>query len=190
VRPVVFAHGLEGSPQGTKATYLRQELGAVAPWLGELGLAGQVETLAAAVGDRGPAVVVGSSLGGLAALGLAARRPGLIAHLILLAPAVGMARRAALRPEVEQRRPGLFDESRVFSELAVPAVIPATVVHGLADDVILLADVLELVRRSPSAKLILVHDDHPLHRSGDLIVALARRAAEGRDPLPGGRSGR
>jgi pimeloyl-ACP methyl ester carboxylesterase len=183
VHPVVFAHGLEGSPQGTKAVFLREELGAVSPWLGELSLAGQVEALAAAIGDRGPAVLVGSSLGGLAALGLAAARPESLVHLVLLAPAVGMARRAELRPEVEQRRPGLFDESREFSSLAVPAHLPATVVHGLDDDVIRLADVLDLVRRSPSARMILVHDDHPLHASRDLILALVRRAALDRDPL-------
>jgi pimeloyl-ACP methyl ester carboxylesterase len=174
---------MEGSPQGTKATLLREELGAVSPWLGELGLTGQVEALAEAIGDGGPAVVVGSSLGGLAALGLAASRPELIAHLVLLAPAVGMARRAELRPEVEQRRPGLFDESRELSSLAVPPGLPATVVHGLEDDVILLDDVLELVQRSPSASLILVHDDHPLHGSRELVLELVRRAAEGRDPL-------
>lgn len=185
MRTVVFAHGLEGSPDGTKATYLRRELGAVSPWLGELDLAGQVEALVAAIGDRGPAVVVGSSLGGLAALGLAASRPELISQLVLLAPAVGMARRAELHPEVEQRRPGLFDESRRFSELAVPAAVRATVIHGLEDDAIRLDDVLDLVRRSPSARLILVHDDHPLHGSRELILAAVRRAAEDRDPLPG-----
>jgi len=186
VLPVVFAHGMEGSPQGTKAAFLREELGAVSPWLGELGLAGQVEALGLAIGGQGPAVLVGSSLGGLSALGLAASRSELIAHLVLLAPAVGMARRAELRPEVEQRRPGLFDESREFSELAVPASLPATIVHGLEDDVIRLEDVLDLAARSPSAGLILVHDDHPLHGSRELITALVRRAAQGRDPLAGG----
>jgi len=186
VRLVVFAHGMEGSPQGTKATFLRQVLEATSPWLGELGLADQVDALADAIGDRGPAVVVGSSLGGLAALGLATSRPELIAHLVLLAPAVGMAHRAELRPEVEQLRPGLFDESIEFSGLAVPEGLPATILHGLEDDVILLSDVLQLAQRSPSSRLILVHDDHPLHGSRDLILALVRRAAEGRDPLPGG----
>jgi pimeloyl-ACP methyl ester carboxylesterase len=178
---------MEGSPQGTKATFLREELGAVSPWLGELGLIAQVEALTEAIGDDGPAVVVGSSLGGLSALGLAVSHAELIAHLVLLAPAVGMARRAELRPEVERLRPGLFDESREFSGLAVPPQLPATVVHGLEDDVVLLGDVLELVQRSPSARLILVHDDHPLRGSRDLILELVRCASQGRDPLVCGR---
>ena len=56
-------------------------------------------------------------------------------------------------------------------------------IHGLEDDVIRLDDVLDLVRRSPAARLILIHDDHPLSRSRELILAAVRRAAEGRDPL-------
>jgi pimeloyl-ACP methyl ester carboxylesterase len=185
VRRIVFAHGLEGSPDGTKATYLRRSLGAHSPWLGELGLDGQVRILIEALSNGEPAVLVGSSLGALAALGVVATRQDLVSHLLLLAPAVGMARRAELRPEVEERRPGLFDEARRYSTLAVPPDIPATVIHGLGDDVIRLEDVLDLARRSPSARLILVHDDHPLHGSRGLILGATRRAALGRDPLPG-----
>jgi pimeloyl-ACP methyl ester carboxylesterase len=185
VRRIVFAHGLEGSPDGTKATYLRQELGAVSPWLGELGLDGQVRELTETVSNGEPAVLVGSSLGALSALGLVASRPDLVSHLVLLAPAVGVARKDELRNEIEERRPGLFDEVRRYSTLAVPPDLPATVIHGLKDDVIRLDDVLELARRSPSARLILVHDDHPLHGSKDLILQVVRRVANDLDPLIG-----
>ena len=182
--PVFFAHGMESSPQGTKAVYLREAFGAVSPWLGELGLPGQVDALAAAIGDRGPTVLVGSSLGGLAALGLAVERPGLLTHLVLLAPAVGMERHAPDHPEAEQQRPGIFEQGRRFGALAIPGEVPATVIHGLGDEVIRTADVLALVERSPSARLLLVHDDHSLHGSGELIRAVVSRAARGIDPLP------
>ena len=168
---IVFAHGMEGSPRGTKATYLRQKLGAVAPWLGELDLDGQVDRLAEEIGGGPPAVVVGSSLGGLAVLGLAVREPHLVSRLVLLAPAVGMDRFEGMDPAAEERRPGLFAQSRKYSALAIPPQIPATVIHGLEDDVIRLEDVLGLVRRSPSARLIAVHDDHALRGSRELILS-------------------
>lgn len=170
---IVFAHGMEGSPAGTKATYLREQLGAVTPWLGEMGLDEQVEELARAVTAIGPTVVVGSSLGGLAALGLCASRPELVSHLVLLAPAVGMHRFEGIHHEVEDRRPGLLARSRHFSGLSVPSQVPATVIHGMEDEVILTPDVISLVERSPSASLILVHDDHSLGKSRDLILSVA-----------------
>ena len=179
--PIVFAHGMEGSPRGTKARYLGAELGAVTPDLGALGLAGQVDELARTVEGFAArrAVVIGSSLGALGALGLAARRPELLSHLVLLAPAVRVAVPADRAAEIEHRRPGLVAEMAAFSELLVPPAIPATVIHGLADDVVDAHQVVELVRRSPSAQLLLVHDDHPLSGSRELILAAARRAAGG-----------
>jgi hypothetical protein len=173
---LVFAHGLEGSPDGTKATWLREEFGAVAPWLGGSGLDDQVRLLAAVVGGDGPAAVVGSSLGGLAVLGLACRHPELVHRLVLLAPAVGTARLLSALPEVEARRPGLAAEVERFSTLAVPETIPAAIVLGTRDEVVRLEDVLALHARSPSARLILVHDDHALSGSRELICSLAREA--------------
>jgi alpha-beta hydrolase superfamily lysophospholipase len=173
---LVFAHGLEGSPDGAKATYLRETLGAVAPWLGASGLDEQVRVLAEAAGDDGPAVVIGSSLGGLAALGLACRQPALVGRLILLAPAVGTARLLAAHPEAEARRPGLAAAVTRFSELAVPGSVPATIVFGIRDGLIRLEDVLALHARSPSARLIVVHDDHALTGSREPILSLAREA--------------
>ncbi|MFO8073447.1 MAG: hypothetical protein R6V85_16405 [Polyangia bacterium] len=174
---IVHAHGLEGSPRGVKATYLRERLGAVAPWLGELDLDGQVEALRGAIGEESSAVAIGSSLGALAALGLADRFPELVGRLILLAPAVGGHRLAADHPEVEAQRPGLVEQWERYSGLSVPEGIPCEIIHGLHDDLIRLDDVLDLVRRSPTASLLLVHDDHALTASRDLILATAARAA-------------
>lgn len=179
---VIFAHGLKSSPKGTKAIYLRQELGAVAPALFELSPHAQAKKLGTLLGHE-PAVLVGSSLGGLAALeaaNLFARR---VSHLVLLAPAVGTGRHEEAFVEDEQTRPGLRREVVEIGGLAVPKDVPATIIHGVEDDVVDTNDVLDLFRRSPSARLILVHDDHPLTRSKDLILSVVRRAAAGPDRL-------
>lgn len=176
---IIFAHGLEGSPDGTKATYLRDKLGVVTPWLGEFNLNEQVAALAEEIPRGYDAVVVGSSLGGLAALGFAVRHAKRIRHLVLLAPAVGMHRNSSVSPEVELKRPGLFEQSATFGALSVPPSIKTTVIHGLKDDVIDREDVIALVQRSPSATLLLVHDDHSLSQSRELILSVVERAARG-----------
>jgi len=177
VKKVVFAHGLEGSPQGTKAMYLRERFDAIAPWLGELDLPGQVEALQKALPTAGTAVVVGSSLGGLAALGLANRCPDRIHHLVLLAPAVGMERHKDEHPDVEAKRPGLFDQAGRFSTLSVPPGLPCTIIHGMEDSMVRFEEVLALAKRSPSSWLILVHDDHPLLNAKDLICSVVEQEA-------------
>lgn len=182
--PVVFAHGMESSPGGTKATYLGEQLGAVTPDLSTLGLADQVAELARALERLGPpGVVVGSSLGGLTALGLAARHPALLARLVLLAPAVNVRIPPDRAREIDARRPGLVAEMARFSELSIPPAIPTVVIHGLADDVVETARVLDLVQRSPAARLLLVHDDHPLTNSRELILSVTAASARGDDPL-------
>ncbi len=177
---VVFAHGLEGSPDGTKAVYLRDELGAVTPWLGEFNLDEQVGALEEEIPQGSDAVIVGSSLGGLAALGFAVRHADRIRHMVLLAPAVGMHRYASISPEVEQKRPGLFEQSKKFGALSIPPSIRTTVIHGLQDIVIDKEDVIALVKRSPSATLLLVHDDHTLSGSRELILNVVERAVSGK----------
>ena len=183
--PVVFAHGLEGSPDGTKGTYLRELFGAIVPELGQLDIMGQVDALEDVLPLSSPSVVVGSSCGGLAALGLANRCPDRIAHLVLLAPAIGMERHRDENPEVEKRRPGIFDQAAGFSILSIPPSMRATVIHGNRDPLVARDDVLELVKRSPSAGMVLVDDDHSLLSSKDIIISFVKRAAAGEDLLSG-----
>ncbi len=182
MKKIIFAHGMEGSPKGAKGTYMRERLGVAAPWLGELDLQGQVEALFAVLPPDDQAVVVGSSLGGLAAFGLANRCPERLRHLVLLAPAVGMERHKGEHPEIEAARPGLFDQAASFSTLAVPGTVPCTIIHGMEDEAIRLEDVVALARRSPSATLILVHDDHALIKTKGLILETLLRAADDSTP--------
>jgi len=98
---IVYLHGFASSPASTKASFFRSRLR-------ELGLELQVPDLAPdfrratitsqlAVAEplveRGPTVLLGSSLGGYLAAILAERHPGNVAGLVLFAPAFGFAGR-------------------------------------------------------------------------------------------------
>src|SRR5687768_2183319 len=87
---VIFAHGLEGRPDGTKATALRAAgLDVVAPDGRGLPLAARIAQLEDEVLRHPGAILVGSSYGGLAALAVAASgRP--IDGLVLFAPALSL----------------------------------------------------------------------------------------------------
>ena len=183
MHPVIFAHGLESSPEGTKATYLNERFGAVSPHLRKLDLDGQIDTLVALLKENRNTVLVGSSLGALAAIGAANRVPETIAHLLLLAPAVGVEHRAEIFKEAVKDRPGIFEQAIRLARNRVPETIPCTIVHGLADDVVPWNDVVQLALRSPSARLVLVHDGHQLGQSADLILSAVEMAAGSRDPL-------
>jgi len=182
---VIFAHGMESSPEGTKATYLKEKFNAIVPWLGELNMMQQIDSLRRAILPDDTAVVVGSSLGALAAIGLALESPGRIHHLVLLAPAVGFERHEKDREEIEARRPGLFEQCVSLSARPVPRKVITTIIHGMEDEVIELDDVINLSRRSKSARLILVHDDHSLHKSRDLILSVVEKVIKGSDILAG-----
>jgi alpha-beta hydrolase superfamily lysophospholipase len=183
MRKIVFAHGLMSSPKGTKATYLKERLGAVAPALSHLGLKAQMDALESALLDEADSVLVGSSLGGLAGLGLANRSPNLIGHLVLLAPAVSVRRRENAFEEEERTRPGLYNEAVQLAKLSIPTSVPATIVQGMEDDVVLFEDVVALAARSGSSRLILIHDDHQLTNSKELILSVVGRAAVAGDPI-------
>jgi pimeloyl-ACP methyl ester carboxylesterase len=179
MRKVVFAHGLASSPDGTKAVYLRERFGATAPALFHLGLGAQVDALEAELSSGEAAVLVGSSLGALAGLGVANRQPRLVSHLVLLAPAVSIRRHEDAFRDAERDRPGLFAEAVELAKLSVPPEVPATIIQGFEDDVALFEDAAALAARSPSSRLVLVHDDHQLTGSKELILSVVGRAASG-----------
>src|SRR5688500_4349980 len=96
---VIFAHGLEGRPDGTKATALRAAgLDLVAPDGRGLPLAARIAQIEDAVSNHPGSVLVGSSYGGLAALVVAdAGRP--IRAVVLCAPALTRHEPAIAHPE-------------------------------------------------------------------------------------------
>ena len=113
---LLFIHGLAGSGQGFKSTYLR----GLYPDLFTPDFPGefwermaQLETL---IGDSTGWTLIGSSMGGLMAAVYACTHPDQIDRLALLAPAL---------PYIDLNKTPL-----------PPATIPVTVVHGAQDDII------------------------------------------------------
>jgi pimeloyl-ACP methyl ester carboxylesterase len=93
---VLFAHGFEGTPEGSKPSYMTDELGweVVTPVMSELGwtIEQETEVLLRLIDDSGPFdIVAGSSMGGLAAANASALRPDADFTLLLIAPAFGLA---------------------------------------------------------------------------------------------------
>ena len=76
---VLFAHGFEGSPTGSKPTYMREAFGwkVTAPKMSELGwsIASQTDVLIKHLDEGEYDLVVGSSMGGLAAANASSMRP-------------------------------------------------------------------------------------------------------------------
>jgi pimeloyl-ACP methyl ester carboxylesterase len=153
---VLYAHGLEGRPDGRKARTLRAAgIEVVAPDGRSLPLAERIAHLERALAGLDRPVLVGSSYGGLAALVLAARHPNAVRGLVLCAPALIW------------REPPVTDPDA----LVVDPGLPCTVLHGLRDDVVPVAASRRLVERSPHVQLVERDDDHRLTDSLDLLLA-------------------
>jgi len=156
-----FLHGLDSSPQGTKASFLRAYdsrclIPNLPPDINE-----RLKVLEH--GLREPMLIVGSSLGGLTALMYAMSHPEMVHGLVLLAPAVGT--------KVE----GLFtgEHKRIMSSVYIPQEIPTVVIAGFRDEVIPLSSIRAMIERSPdpaNIQLLEVDDDHDLHKSLDLVL--------------------
>lgn len=161
---LLFCHGLEGSPNGRKATALRDAGHEVlAPPLPRNDFEQAVQAALLVASEHRPDVLVGSSRGGAVAMRAASASA---APLVLLAPA--------------WRRFGV-----------PPSVRPNTrVLHGIKDDVVPLADSVELESASglPQENLIPLNDDHRLG-SPLALEALLRAVAHsagysGHDRVP------
>ena len=160
---VLFVHGQESGPQGTKARLLAEHFEALTPQMDTRDFEACVRQIAAAIDAFHPDVVVGSSFGGAVAVALL-QRGRWRGPTLLLAPAV-----------VELGLPPRLPEG-----------VPVTIVHGTRDEVVPIAGSLSLARSgSPEqVRLLEVPDDHRLSattasgRLPVLVRELARRAAE------------
>jgi len=162
---VVFCHGLESNPHGTKVQALRAAgFEVVAPDFQGQDLGARVATLMPVLHATPDCVLVGSSYGGLAALCGAIRHAangGVLRGLVLCAPALHWR---------EPPADGLLD---------VAPVVPTIVIHGRRDEVVPVRASEEWAAQFPDVRLVLVDDMHRLKASMDVIVAATRSFVDG-----------
>ena len=149
---ILFLHGLESGPHGSKYLALKEIFGDVlSPDCS--GVKDEIERLriieAEISQEAGPFLVVGSSMGGLMALLLQKHHPEQVAGLVLCAPAI--------------HRPAAI-------ELNLKNLPPTIVIHGIHDDVV------PLESSRPFGKCLLEVDDD--HRLGNSMEAILRAVFE------------
>lgn len=174
--PVVFAHGLSGSPNGNKASLLKKHFDVTAPSLQTLELPAQVQALCEAMAPDAKSILIGSSLGALASLGAAQEAPERIGFLILLAPAFDLEKHRDTFAESLLVRPGLMTDAPRYASLLPPADMPCHVVQGMEDDLFTIDKSVSFTRRVPTASLTLVHANHQLDPWVENLVPLVRWA--------------
>ena len=150
---VIFSHGQESGPWGTKICAMVervQALGCHADSIDYQGMADPTERVeklvSACAGVTGKLILVGSSMGGHVATA-AAETLG-AAGLFVLAPAYYMEGYEALTPE--------------------PPTMPICIVHGWNDDIVPVENSIRFARQA-SSTLHLVDGDHRLTDNIDAI---------------------
>lgn len=139
----IFLHGLDSSPQGTKARYFAEHYKdmIIPHFTGNL--EDRMQLLYETLKDKEKIILVGSSFGGLMSTIFAIKYPERCERLILLAPAIN-----------------LLTEDLIPTE---PIKIPTWIFHGEDDNVIPLESVKEISKRLFSdLRFYIVKDDHQL----------------------------
>jgi pimeloyl-ACP methyl ester carboxylesterase len=215
---ILYLHGFASGPASVKGLALERRFAAIGVPLrrvdltpGEQGferstpLTMLAEAERALDGDPGVRFVMGSSLGGLLAAALAARRPR-VERLVLLAPAFRLHERWIARTapgELARWRAGGLEVDHfasgrrrrlgwAFLEEAArlppfPAVAaPALCLAGRRDELVPLADVEAFVALAPATRrLVALDDGHELIASIDRIFEEARAfLLDGSSPAP------
>ncbi|MCU0722074.1 MAG: alpha/beta hydrolase [Planctomycetes bacterium] len=156
---ITFAHGLEGSPSGSKVKALREAgFDVAAPDFRGLALAARIARLEESTRGGGM-VLAGSRLGGLTAAIVASRHPERFKGLLLCAPAFNF----------------LPAEFGPVESLLVPPSLRTLVIHGRNDDLVPV-EVSRAFRDrcGPHVTLRESEDGHRLSASIPRIVEAAR----------------
>ena len=155
---IIFAHGLEGSPNGSKIQTLRNSgIEVIAPDFQGMPLIERVELLeqiSLDYVDKKP-ILGGSSYGGLTAAIVAMRHPDRFRGLLLCAPALHLK-----EPPV--------DDSLI---LVGPKGIPTVIIHGIDDDIVPISCSQEYFEKSNEIiEFFKVSDGHRLSKSHKKIL--------------------
>ena len=189
----LYLHGFASGPHSKKGVAFErhfadrgrsiERLDLRVPSFERLRLSAMIETVRAAIGDRHDhAILIGSSLGGLAAARVAERDPRVVA-VVLLAPAFGLVER--WRHQLgsswdDWRRTGWYDvidrttnqparidfgfaEDIIAIDVGVPDVrVPTLILHGVRDDIVPIDHSRRFAEQNPHANLVELDDDHEL----------------------------
>lgn len=197
---VLWAHGLESSPDGSKPTWMAEELGwdVVSPAMSERGwsIAEQTEVVAEAIAANDDLdVIMGSSYGGLAIANAAARFVDRPLRIVLMAPAFGLAenfRRIAgedgLRDwEETGTRPYFhhgfghevqfgWDFITSADQMSWPILYhPTVIIHGVSDEIVPIESSRKVSTSNELVELIEVEDGHRLADSLQFIPLAVQR---------------
>ena len=160
---IIFAHGKEGSPNGSKIRALREAgFEVIAPDFQGMGLAKRVDLLQQVCEEHRDAkpLLAGSSYGGLAASIVAMMMPEAFRGLLLCAPALHLD------------EPPIDDET----VLVAPKGMRTVIIHGVGDDIVPISCSVEYAERSGN-DIVAFHqvgDGHRLAGSHKEIIDAAQ----------------
>ncbi len=160
---IIFAHGMEGTPNGSKIRSLREAgFEVVAPDFQGMPLEERVSVLQDVCEEhreKSP-VLAGSSYGGLAASIVAMRMPDAFRGLLLCAPALHL------------NEPPINDEI----VLTAPKGMKTAIIHGIGDDIVPISCSIEYAERSGKDVVAFhqVDDGHRLANSHTEIISAAQ----------------
>lgn len=160
---IIFAHGMEGTPNGSKIRSLREAgFEVLAPDFQGMALHERVDLLQRVCEEyrTASAVLAGSSYGGLAASIVAMRMPDAFRGLLLCAPALHL------------------DEPPIDAQtvLIAPKGMKTAIIHGIDDDIVPISCSIEYAERS-GEDIVAFHqvdDGHRLADSHEEIISAAR----------------
>ena len=153
---LIWAHGLWGSPNGSKVTAIRESgIEVLSPDFNNMELEERVEILNNLVAKE-KVVLAGSSYGGLACALVAQQYPEQIKGMLLLAPALHL-------PESPNDDP---------EKLIAPNDFPITIIHSVTDEIVPISASKDYIERSGNnLRLIEVEDSHVLENSFSIIIS-------------------
>ena len=153
---LIWAHGLWGSPNGSKVTAIRESgIEVLSPDFNNMELDERVDILNELV-SKEEVVLAGSSYGGLACALVAQQYPKQIKGMLLLAPALHL-------PESPNDDP---------EKLIAPNEFPITIIHSVTDEIVPISASKDYIKRSGNnLRLIEVEDSHVLENSFSLIIS-------------------
>jgi len=153
---LIWAHGLWGSPNGSKITAIRESgIEVNSPDFNNMELDERVDILNELV-SKEEVVLAGSSYGGLACALVAQQQPKQVKGMLLLAPALHL-------PESPNDDP---------EKLIAPNNFPISIIHSVTDEIVPVSASKDYIKRSGNnLRLIEVEDSHVLENSFSLIIS-------------------